>query len=615
MCGLVGVISNIVLDQDDDNFIKNGLSLLRHRGPDAQKTWLSNNKKIKFGHTRLSIIDLSKKNDQPFIDKKNKLSLVYNGEIYNFLEIRKELIQAGCKFKSLGDTEVVLKGYLRWGVKFLSRLEGMFAFVLLDEKKNLALICRDKAGQKPLYYSYNKKKFQFSSELSIFLNRENTLDRYSLNEYLTYGFAKNSNTLVSNVNKVEAGTYLTLCLKKFTLRKKSFWKPIKKRFNKQKISEKDLFKKFENLFSDSIQLHLRADVPTGVLLSGGLDSSLVTSFASRFNKKIKTFSASFPDSKKLDEKEHAILISKKFKTKHTILKIENITPQSIYDILKKIDEPIIDSSIIPTYLLCKEVKNHCTVALGGDGADELFGGYDYFRYFKIIDSFKNVSPNFFNQNISKLIISKLTIGFKGRSYLNYLHDNNFNEIPLHFDNFSRKKIFKNPNNYSDIVFSKSQTHLSKENLTLNSFKNYLPNDILHKIDRASMLNSLELRSPFLNSKIIDFAFNELPNNKKFNFTNNKIFLKKFATHFLPKEFIFNRKQGFSLPLKIYMKNSRWVSFFKDILFKQNSIFCPKILDKIFIAQKNGFDNSEKIFGLIALEIWLENNAKFLKKSH
>lgn len=597
MCGILGCVSNSVFSLADRNLLKQTLKSLMHRGPDNTSIWISDNKKIFLGHSRLSIIDLSKKNNQPQIDRDNNIIITYNGEIYNFDELKKELINKGHHFRTAGDTEVLVESYKEWGVDFLNKIDGMFAFALVDLKKNIVLLSRDPAGQKPLYYSFVKNNFIFLSELSFFNSM--VLDDCSINEFLHFGFNLNNRTTVKDIFQIKPGHYGLFDLKTFNFREYKYFK-----FKNKKNKNNNSLFYFEDILNNSVKSQLKSDVATGLLLSGGLDSSIISTLASKHNPDISAYSAVFPEYPDYNEHEYSSYIAKFLKLDHKILKIKNINPDLVFNILKKVDIPIFDSSFIPTFLICKELKKFCKVAVGGDGADELFGGYNHFSYLKIIKLIKKYIPKVIYENIIKKTLKK-NYNFKFRQYLVNLFSS-YNFIPIRLDNDIREAAL-NPNNCN---FKKTNQlyniNFKFSNDTYNSFFNYLSQNILNKIDRASMLNSLELRSPFLSKDIINFSFTQLSENQKYNFIERKIFLKKFSKKILPKKFNFSRKKGFSFPLKELIKEKKWINFFHDILVDKDSLFNKLFIENLLDMQKRGHDNSENLYGMLALEIWKKN---------
>ena len=604
MCGIIGSI-NFLKNKNLENYewVKSKIEYLKHRGPDNKKIWSSETNNIIFGHTKLSIIDLSKENIQPMRDELNSITLTYNGEIYNYLDLRKELSK-NYEFNTNSDTEVIIKSYLEWGEDFLNKIQGMFAFALFDEKREIVLLARDRLGEKPLFYYSNNDHFLFSSELSAFFSLSN-INKRNLNETLLNGFPINrEETLLSNVNQVEPGTFIKLDLKNRDIFKKKFW-DINFNINSEKFVNQEKFDKILNL---NIEKCLISDVRTCVTLSGGLDSSLIVAVASG-QKKIDTFSIVFKN-KQFDERKHSQKISKQFKTNHHEIEIENYSFDQILAMLEKFDTPIFDSSIIPSYILFENLyKHNYKVAIGGDGGDEIFGGYNHYR---ILNTINYIKRNYFNFNLSflKLLTKKIeNFNFKGSQYLNFLLDSNsIYKIPFFFKKNLRKKILKSE-------FLIDIKHLSLNNNDNNiiklsqsiDLKYTLPLSLLNKLDRCSMLNSVESRSPFLSQEMVEFSLKNLKSSDLASKKNQKIFLKKIGKKYLPKDFIYNRKQGFSFPLIDIIKKQNEINKIEEILISKESIFDKEGIKMIINKTTKNQIRPELIFCLLNIQLWINKN--------
>jgi asparagine synthase (glutamine-hydrolysing) len=616
MCGIVGYVSSENM-ADDKLWIDKALTEMSHRGPDGRGEYHSSDGRVSLGHCRLAIFDVTQAGAQPMSSKKHKVSITFNGEIYNFVELRAELTDLGYEFKSNSDTEVVLLSYAHWGEQCLKKLSGMFAFAIHDYEANSLFLARDRAGEKPLYYCDDANFFIFASEIKALLQNKNIrrkIDHSAFQCYLSFGFAPSPISIISKVAKVAPGSYLKYDLDAGELTIKTYWEipASSKRIGKSKKVSGNLYAEFSELFDKAIKMQLKADVPLGVLLSGGLDSSLVTAFTSRARKKIKTFNVRFPGNKEFDETKHARIIANYFETDHHELDADDTDPELLIDLAKQFDEPIIDSSMVPTFLVTREVRKYCTVALGGDGADELFGGYSHYGRLIRLQRLLKFIP-FPIQKTLGLSIKKILPA--DTKYSNWVHSLNYNyqkEVPLvahYFDEDRHNNLLKNSqfNSYSISEKIYRQKCVPDENflerLLKTDFKLYLAEDILVKSDRASMLNSLELRSPFLDHRIIEFAFNHVPNNLKVHKNHKKVFLNSFAKTVLPETFAFGRKQGFSIPLDKWLQSGPFRDFFHDVLFSKDCLFDRKAMMKLLSDNIKGFDNSEKIFGLVMFELW------------
>ena len=615
MCGILGFASWKAVKNKSE--ILKGAQLLNHRGPDDSGEWVSSDGKIGLSHRRLSIVDLSSKGRQPMSDTSNRYRIVFNGEIYNYKELFDKFSNKGYEFHSKTDTEVILASYIEWGENCTSHLNGMFAFAIFDSEKNTLFLSRDRAGEKPLYYAHKDGIFRFCSEIKGLLNGNSikpSVNKSSLDYYLSLGFVPGSRCIIDGFYKLPPASSLLLDVEKQKFKVWKYWNlPNQKKIAIESGRLNDnLVDELESLLENSIQKQMVADVDVGVLLSGGVDSSLITALASRNKDKVKTFTVSFPGHEGLDETKYARLISNHFKTEHFELNASEIDIDLFSKLAYQYDEPIIDSSMIPTFLLCELVQNYCKVVMGGDGGDELFGGYEH--YSRLIWTNKNLKliPSAIQKTVSQLSENILPIGFKGRNWLQSLNVNLNNDLPLianYFDSKYRKKLMSKvdsdwPTPSNDFFkINKIATEDLLERATHMDFSNYLAEDILVKVDRASMFNSLEVRSPFLDKDLIEFAFNKVPSNLKANSTQKKILLKRLSCKLLPKDFDRTRKQGFKIPLNDWLKQGKYRDFFYNVLLDSNTIFDKKIVLKLFKYQDLGMNNGERLFALVMFELW------------
>lgn len=610
MCGIIGVASPEGIQST--TWLQDGLNEMVHRGPDDSGIWISHNHMVSFGHRRLAVIDLSSSGHQPMTNASGSLCIVFNGEIYNHHELRNELISKGYKFISTSDTEVILVAYQEWGIDCIAHLNGMFALAIYDEVRKKIILARDRAGEKPLFYSFHNGFLKFSSELKgLFMDLEcsRQINLEALNLYLEMGYVPGEGCIVEGINKLSAGKTLEYDLVSNSIEIKSYWSlPRYSQLSYKFSSPEELLYELELLLEDSVKMQMVSDVPVGILLSGGIDSSLITAMASRHASHIKTFTVGFPQFGKFDESEHAKLISSHYGTEHELLEADEINPNLLPLLARQYDEPIMDSSMIPTYLVSKMVKAQCTVALGGDGGDELFAGYAHHRRLIRAAFYKNFIPESICRSLS-IIANLMPTGFKGRNWIKILgYDLNV-EIPsvaTQFDFKERVELLgvdhaKNVVQYYFHGIAQNETLLQK--ITSKDFLNYLPEDILVKVDRASMMNSLELRAPFLDSRIIEFAFRRVPDQLKANKSQSKILLKMFANKLFPETFDIKRKQGFSLPLPIWFKKGIWREYAYTTLLEEGCIFNKNVVKSLFDGLDAGRVNSERIYGLLIFELW------------
>jgi asparagine synthase (glutamine-hydrolysing) len=594
-----------------------GLDAMAHRGPDNAGIWWSKDGRVGLGHRRLAIIDLSPAGHQPMKDVTGKFMIIFNGEIYNFLELKKELAAKGHTFCSHSDTEVILASYREWGTDCITRLNGMFAFALYDCVRQRLFLARDRAGEKPLFYSLTEGELRFSSELKGLLANHGAsrrIDSEALDLYLSMGYVPGDRCIVEGVNKLPAAHAMLFDLKITTSRVWRYWKlPEPSHLSTSgSLDGHGLLNELESLLEGSVRRQLEADVPVGVLLSGGVDSSLITAMAARASRQVKTFTVGFPSFGKYDESEHARLISEYFGTEHSELYMDNVTPDLLYVLARQYDEPIIDSSMIPTYLVCKLVREHCTVVLGGDGGDELFGGYDLYTHFLSAKEKFKLMPQSLKRAIANFAKAFLPVGFKGRNWLQSLSCDLHLTLPLIslFDGAVRQQLMVGvsytPWSLVAENIQNSRIPLTDDLLQRVSrmdFENYMAEDILVKVDRASMLNSLEMRSPLLDYQIIEFAFGRVPSHLKTTTTKRKILLKQLAAKLLPPAFDQQRKQGFGIPLAKWLKKGPWRKYLHEILLDDKCMFDKKTVMGLIRGHDRGMNNQERLFGLALFELW------------
>ena len=614
MCGLVGVCSANNRPADL-SWISKGRASIAHRGPDASGEWISEDRCVAMAHQRLSIVDLSSAGCQPMRNKERGLTIVFNGEIYNHHSLRKELSTLGYHFRSSSDTEVLLAAYSIWGKGCISKLNGMFSFAIYDERLKKIFAARDRAGEKPFFYHYSNGMFRFGSELKALLVDQNIsreLNMGALDHYLAMGYTPGEHCMVKGFNKLLPAHALEFNLEANDLKIWRYWSPEQAEL-KSKITtynEHNLLNELEMLLSDSVNQQLEADVSTGVLLSGGLDSSLIVAMAAKNAiRPVETFTIGIPEDKVLDESKHALLIANHFNTNHHVL---NANPDDAVNIMttlaSQFDDPIADSSIIPTYMISKLVSGYCGVVLGGDGGDELFGGYSHYSHMLKMEKYFRYAPDFVKNFITYGAKTILPAGFKGRAFLQRINVNK--RFSPYFDSNLRDKLLKNNKNYGPIVKRYDERYARGSDLiyqaSLADFENYLPNDILVKVDRSSMINSLEVRAPFLDYRIIEFAFNKVPSFKKVLGNDKKILLKKLAMRVLPKEFDYNRKQGFSMPIKRWLERGAFRELVWGVLTDDQCMFDRKMIDNLLSNQDRGYSNSERLFALTIFEMWRSN---------
>jgi len=615
MCGIIGIASNTPISYR--LWLATGCDAMTHRGPDDAGEWWSADGRVGLAHRRLSIIDLSPAGHQPMLDAAGDVCIVFNGEIYNYQDLKKELQSLGHVFRSTSDTEVMLAAYREWGTDFLRYLNGMFAFGIYDQKERCLFLARDRAGEKPLFYRLANETISFASELKALMAAPGfprRLDLEALDCYLAYGYVPGDRCILQGVNKLPPAHALLFDLKSGQLRVWRYWQlpePDAAAAADQS-NETAILDKLETLLEDAVRRQLVADVPVGVLLSGGVDSSLVTAMAVRAAAKVSTFTIRFPGYGAYDETEHARLIARHFGTEHVELEAAEVIVDLLPLLARQFDEPTVDSSMIPTYLVSKLVRQHCTVALGGDGGDELFGGYGHYDRLLWMQRWLGGIPQSVRLSVASVAGTILPIGFKGRNWLQGLAVDLKRGVPLiasYFDRNTRRRLITGQGSWLPVAEAIREGRVPQtadllQRSTRMDFENYLPEDILVKVDRTSMLNSLEVRAPFLDYRIIEFAFGKVPSYMKATPSSRKVLLKKLAERLLPREFDHHRKQGFSIPLGSWLQKGSWKQFFHETLLGSNdTLFNRQYVKELLDGQTRGRANSERLFALVLFELW------------
>ncbi|SMA50888.1 asparagine synthase (glutamine-hydrolyzing) [Parendozoicomonas haliclonae] len=567
MCGIAGLVD--LKKQSKVEYLKKISEVQLHRGPDDCGLFFENYEKSQVGlaHQRLSILDLSSHAHQPMIF--DPLAMVYNGEVYNFQEIRIELEKDGYTFDSNSDTEVILKAYHKWGVDAVQKFNGMFAIAIFDSKNQTLTLIRDRAGVKPLYWYHQDGLFMFASELKSFHEHPNfskQINKNGLALFLQYGYISEPHTIFKNTHKLKAGHILELDIRSLKFNIKKYWDVVDY-YNKSKlnISEQEAIIETERLLKSACEYRMVSDVPVGIFLSGGYDSSTVTALLqSNRTEKIKTFSIGFHE-EKFNEAHHAKKVADYLGTDHTEY---YCTQRDALDVLPKLveiwDEPFADSSIIPTTLVSKLAREQVTVSLSADGGDELFGGYDkytkaqyYHKMFNRIPGRKTLAKTLHSIHPEKLGLDLFINNFSGkyRSALSIMSVETQNEamrtLQMHFNDDELGELIN-----ANAGFIRTGFHdIASLNENLNDldkmmaidFKTYQLDNILTKVDRATMSVSLEGREPLLDYRLIEYVA-RLDPSLKINEGTKKYLLKKVAHKYLPKEIMERPKMGFGVPI-------------------------------------------------------------------
>jgi asparagine synthase (glutamine-hydrolysing) len=610
MCGIVGVVQTggepAPLDRMRD--------ALQHRGPDDWGTWWSDDRRVGLGHRRLSILDLSPLGHQPMLSADSTAVVTLNGEIYNFAELRETLIAAGHSFQSSSDTEVLLAAYREWGVDFLPRLRGMFAFALYDARERCLLLARDRAGEKPLFIWQAPGRLAFASELKALLEWpavSKRLDSQALEHYLAFGYVPGERCILAGIHKLPAGHAVRYSLDTARTTTWAYWR-LPEAHPDAGVEAEDLVLELDALLAKSVREQLVADVPVGILLSGGVDSSLVTAMAARVSSQpVRTYTVSFPGQGRFDEAPFARLVASHFGTKHTELEAEAASVDLLPALARQYDEPIADSSMVPTYLVSRLVRQSCTVGLGGDGGDELFGGYHLYNVLLAQQAVRGLMPAPARRGVSALA-ARLPVGFRGRTYLAGLDAAPLTAVGrtgLYLDEPTRRALVPllrglpsgEPEAFRAARAAEGPTLVQQ--VTRADFGSYMVDDILVKVDRASMLTALEMRAPFLDHRIIEFAFGRVPDRLKATVRRRKVLLRLLARRVLPPALDVTRKRGFSLPLKAWMRGP-WGEFMREtIRSAEPGLFDQDMVERLFAGQARGLSNHQRLFALTMLELW------------
>jgi len=615
MCGIVGISS---LDRPAaQDLVARMRDTLRHRGPDDEGAWWSADGRVALGHRRLSIIDLSPAGRQPMTDGSGSLQIVFNGEIYNYQEVRRDLEARGHEFRTATDTEVILEAYREWDVECLARLNGMFAFGLFDSRARRLLLARDRAGEKTLFYRTDGRSLTFASELkALFADPDcpRVLDLEALDYYLAFGYVPGDRCMVQGIHKLPQGHALTFDLRSGAVSVRPYWS-LPTEVSPVRMSEEDLIEEMDRLLADSVRLRMIADVPVGVMLSGGIDSSLVTAMAARASsRRIKTFTIAFPGHGAFDESPYARAVAEHFGTEHVELAGEPATVDLLPELARQYDEPIADSSMVPTYLVSRLIRREATVALGGDGGDELFGGYQHHSWVQQQARMGGWIPRPARWAGRTAATRLMPVGTKGRNYLLGLTAAppwNIVQFNVLFDAAARRRLLSpivsrrwldgGPEAYKAALCRPDDTPLRQS--TSLDFQTYLVDDILVKVDRASMLCSLEVRAPFLDPRLIDLAFGGVPDRLRATATERKVLSRRLAQRLLPPSLDLTRKQGFSLPLAQWFKGD-WGRFIEDVLTSpQADLFDRRTVRQLIAGQHSGFSNTHRLFALLMIELW------------
>lgn len=615
MCGIIGVVSA----RKQASWSNGWRQYLSHRGPDDFGEWRSIDGRSILGHARLAIQDLTPLGHQPMMHEDGRYVIVFNGEIYNFQNIREELIRRGQLFRSSGDTEVVLAAYQEWGAQCVEHFNGMFALAILDQGAHgvepTLFLARDRAGEKPLYYMHAQGVLQFASELKA-LPHGGSLDMQALNHYLALGYVPADMCLFEGVRKLPPAHCAEFSLQTGDLRLWRYWS-LPTNSAAVHADGHVLAQEAGRLIEDSVRMRLVADVPVGVLLSGGLDSSLVAAAAARVSARpVHTFTIALPGSP-LDEAHHAQKVANYLGTQHHVLEIDKPNLGLLDGLAPFIDEPIADSSILPAWMVFGLARQQVKVALGGDGGDELFGGYsDYMK--SLADQRRwGAYPKALLSILARMA-AQLPAGVKGRNRVASLHGGPLQQMIWgrpYFDEQLRKRVLKKdcwdhlhgvqtePEEFLLSLFSEGKTDMDR--MTRTHFGSILPDDFLVKVDRASMAHSLEVRAPMLDHRLIEFCFSQVPDHWKVKGGESRRLQRMLAESWLPPDLDTRRKQGFSIPV------NEWLRAEGDAGLMARMSSLPDVINmdevrSLVRGHLAGRANGGRLFALIMLALAMQN---------
>ncbi|MEH7378410.1 asparagine synthase (glutamine-hydrolyzing) [Neobacillus drentensis] len=608
MCGFIGCVHDKTQNYSDEQKqqFKNMNDIITHRGPDDDGFYYDDH--IQFGFRRLSIIDIES-GHQPLTYENERYWIIFNGEVYNYVELREELLSEGLTFSTSSDTEVIIALYSHLKEKAVEKLRGMFSFVIWDKQEQTLYGARDPFGIKPFFYFEDGERTFFASEKkSILLGLENDVLNYdSLQHYLTYQFVPEPTTMSVGIKKLEPGHFFTKKIGS-PMEIKRYWKAHFKPIHK---SEPDFIKEIKDVLFDSVKMHMRSDVPVGSFLSGGIDSSIIASIAKEYHPAIKTFSVGF---------EHngfsEIDVAKETAEK---LGVENISyvisPQEYMNEIPKImwhmDDPLADPACVPLYFVAREARKHVTVVLSGEGADELFGGYNIYHEPQSLEVFNKIPK--VGKVLLKGIAGMMPEGMRGKSFIERgvtpMEERYIGNAKMFMEEEKREllNVYREGLDYTDItkpLYAESRGYDPVDRMQYIDIHTWMRGDILLKADKMTMAHSLELRVPFLDKAVFEVA-SKIPTNLKTVHGTTKYILRKAAEGVVPAHVLDRKKLGFPVPIRHWLKNemNEWA---KKIIRESNT---DHLINKSYVLQlledhcQGKADNSRKIWTVLMFMVW------------
>lgn len=630
MCGISGLV-DLRSDRPASESVLRGMNgSIAHRGPDGDGFHFEPG--IGFGHRRLSIIDLEG-GKQPLFNEDNSVVVTFNGEIFNFMEIEKELLELGHKFRTRCDTEVIVHAWEQWGVDCLKRFNGMFAFAVWDRNKRTLFVARDRLGVKPLYYAEVDGWLIFGSELKVLLKHPGVrrqVDPRAVEEYFTFGYVPDPKTIYVDVKKLEPGAYICHTRGTPKVSPKRYWDVPLAGEHRTITDVRGLEQELRDRLKEAVRKRLVSDVPLGAFLSGGIDSSAVVAMMRELGaSKILTCSIGFKEAE-YDESEYAQMVATAKQTDHK----SEIVDASDYSLLDKLvgiyDEPYADSSAIPTYRVCELARRHVTVALSGDGGDENFIGYRRYRLLSAEEKLRSLLPASLRRAVfgplgrfypkldwaPRIFRGKTTFQALARDTADaYLHGVSLSSDEMRSAMFGQK--FKaDLQGYSSTEVFREHLQGKKFDDALSmiqylDFKTYLPGDILTKVDRASMAHGLEVRTPFLDYEFVEWV-SKLPTALKLKGGVGKHVLKESLRPLLPEEVLFRKKMGFAVPIDMWFRkalNERIGESLRAPHLRDSGIFDSDYLDRLLREHRSGQRNhSATLWSLLMFEGFMRSHS-------
>ena len=626
MCGICGfIIANGAGANDYSDVLARMTYALTHRGPDSEGHYYTDtgNSIVGLGHRRLSIIDLSEKANQPMGNEDDSVFVIFNGEIYNYRQLTKELVTRGHKFRSHSDTEVIVHLYEDLEGECLDRLEGMFAFVLWDKKRGRLLLARDRMGIKPLFYVFKNGNLYFASEIKALLLLDEVsrqVDFKALHHYFTYGYIPGTRTIFRDIKKLPPASCLTFENQHIGIN--PYWQI--EYLPKNNLPENELMEGLLSIFSKAIKRHLVSDVPLGVFLSGGVDSSIIVALMNMVGEKeVNTFSLGYELGGK-DELIYAASVAKHYRTNHHEFKIDPDMTQILPKLLWHLDEPFFDNSIIPTYYISKLAREKTKVVLSGDGGDEIFGGYEWTRRHQFSVAYGMV-PGFIRKPLAELCSGMdpendygTNLKQKVRRFLGDLNadvESGFlrrTSVSYSFGQRLFTQALKDElgdfdaGDYQRKLFSDAQVSDAREKMLYVDTMSFLPDDCLFKVDRMSMAHGLEMRVPFLDRELVEFSA-RIPFEYKIRGLTSKYILKKTFAPYLPKNILKQRKQGFTIPISAWLRGELGELASTVLLsnsLEKRGLFEKERLKWMLEEHRNGKQElGHRIWSLVVFEIW------------